>query len=143
MKVSAIGKGSKVSAIERRKNMTGMLMLLPSFIMFSLLVLYPTLWALRYVFYEYDGFTRSTFVGFDNIIRLFTREESYWNAVGFTFKFAACKLVIELPLAVGLGVLLNSKILRFRNLFRGIYYMPVILSASVMEYGVYIYLFTI
>ena len=118
---------------EKRDNFCGMLMIIPGLIFFVLLVMYPTLWALKYVFYEYDGFTSPTFVGTKNIVRLFTRETVYWRSILFTVKYVATKLVIEFPLAVLLGAILSSKVLRTRSFFRGVYFMPVILSSAVMS----------
>lgn len=122
-----------LNTTDKKHNFVAFLMVLPGLIMFCTLVLYPLLWALRYVFYEYDGVTQAKFVGFDNFIRLFTREEHFWKSIGFTFKFVITKLVIEFPIAVFLGTLLSSKLLKSRIFFRSIYYTPVILSTSVMS----------
>lgn len=118
---------------EKRDNLYGLLMILPGFIFFVLLVLYPTVWAMKYVFFDYDGFTKPTFVGAENIIRLFTRETVYWKSILFTVKYVAVKLAIEFPIAVLLGTMLSSKVLGTRSFFRGVYFMPVILSSAVMS----------
>ena len=86
MKINCIHE-KFLGTTDKKHNFVGFLMVLPGLIMFCTLVLYPLLWALRYVFYEYDGVTQAKFVGFDNFIRLFTREEHFWKSIGFTFKF--------------------------------------------------------
>ena len=45
---------------------------LPTFIMFIALTLYPMIWVYRNMFYEYDGISKASFVGMDNFIRVFT-----------------------------------------------------------------------
>lgn len=110
---------------------TAYLMLLPTFILFASFTVYPILWALRYMFYEYDGVTTMRFVGLENFVRAFTRDPAWWTSVGNTFIFAAGKLIIEIPLALLIAVLLTQKI-KGKGLLRGIYFMPTVTAAAVM-----------
>lgn len=108
------------------------LMLAPNFILFLAFVLYPLLWALRYMFYDFDGVTDAKFIGIENFIRVFTRDTVWWGSVLNTFIFAFGKLIVEIPLAIVLAVLLNSK-LRGTNFFRGVFFLPSVTSAAVMS----------
>jgi raffinose/stachyose/melibiose transport system permease protein len=80
--------------------------------------------------WDYDGFTKYNFVGFDNFIRLFTRDDKYWSSVLNTFILALGKLIIELPLALFLAYILDQK-LKFRVLFRTIYFLPTTISVAI------------
>lgn len=93
------------------------LFLLPSVILTLVLGIYPLIWMLRYMFYDYVGYGEALFVGLDNFSRLF-RDEQFWASVGNTFVFAGGKLLLTIPLSLLLAVLLNGK-LRGRNLLRG------------------------
>lgn len=108
------------------------IMLLPNFIMFCTFVLYPVSWALRFMFFDSDGVGLAKFVGLDNFIRVFTHDLPWWQSIINTFIFAFGKLAIELPVAILLAAILNTKIFG-RSLFRGIFYLPVVTGAAVMS----------
>jgi raffinose/stachyose/melibiose transport system permease protein len=113
------------------------LMIAPNVIMFLLFSVYPLLWALRFMFYEYDGLNEPVFVGMENFVRVFTRDEIFWQSVGNTFIFAGGKLLLTLPLALVLAVLLNGK-LRAAGLLRAVYFMPTVMGAAVMSLVFYL-----
>lgn len=108
----------------------------PSVTLMVALGIYPILWALRYMFYNYKGYGEAKFAGLYNIKRLF-RDEYLWDAIWNTFVFASGKLILTLPVALLLAVLLNGK-LRGRNFLRGIYFMPTIFSTAVMAVVFYL-----
>lgn len=107
------------------------LFLSPSIILTAALGIYPLLWMLRYMFYDYAGYGNPLFVGLDNF-RLLMRDGLFWESVGNTFIYAGGKLLLTLPLSLLLAVILNSK-LRGGNLLRGIYFMPTIISTAVIS----------
>ncbi|MEG1880250.1 MAG: sugar ABC transporter permease, partial [Oscillospiraceae bacterium] len=107
------------------------LMLAPNFILFCVFVLYPLLWSLRFMFYDYDGITTAVFSGLDNFTRAFTRDPIWWRAVLNTIVFTGGKLIIEIPLAIVLAVILNGKI-RGKNFLRAAFFLPNVTSAAVM-----------
>ena len=45
-------------------------MLLPNIIMFAVFTVYPILWALRYMLFDYRGYGEAKFVGMDNFVRV-------------------------------------------------------------------------
>ena len=111
----------------------GWCMLLPSLIMFIGLTVYPILWAFRFVLYDYDGITKPVFVGFDNIVRALTRDPIWWKSVLNTFKFAFFKLIVETPLPLVLAAILKGN-LKGKGFFRGLYFMPSVLSSAVITF---------
>lgn len=115
------------------KYLVGWCMILPSFIMFVGLTVYPILWALRFVLYDYDGITKPVFVGLDNILRVITRDPIWWKSVLNTFKFAFFKLIVEIPLTLVLAAILRGN-LKGKGFFRGLYFMPSVLSAAVITF---------
>lgn len=108
----------------------------PSFFLTVALGLYPIGWALRYMFFDYQGFGTPRFIGLDNFARV-ARDMEFWNSVGNTFVYAGGKLIITLPLSLILAVILNRK-LRGKHIFRAIFFLPTIFSASVMSIVFYI-----
>lgn len=54
----------------------------------------------------------------------------FWRSVLHTFEYAVMKLIIIIPLSLLLAVLLNQKI-KGSGIFRGIYFMPTVISSAV------------
>ncbi|GAA4849605.1 sugar ABC transporter permease [Paenibacillus vulneris] len=104
--------------------------LLPSFILTAVLGIYPILWAMRYMFYDYKGYGQERFIGLDNFVRVM-KDHDFWDSVVNTFVYAGGKLAISIPLSLLLAVILNRGI-RGRNLMRAIFFMPTIISTAVM-----------
>ncbi|MBD2867217.1 carbohydrate ABC transporter permease [Paenibacillus arenilitoris] len=108
----------------------------PSFFLTAALGIYPIVWALRYMFYDYQGYGEPRLIGFGNFARL-ARDAEFWQSVANTFVYAGGKLVITLPLSLILAVILNRK-LKGRHLFRAVVFLPTIFSASVMSIVFYL-----
>ena len=123
-------KGKKVW--ERVYNeRTSYLMLLPNIIMFAVFTVYPILWALRYMLFDYRGYGEAKFVGMDNFVRVFTRDPVFWDSVVNTFVYVGGKLILTLPIAFMLAFLL-SKSTRINAVSQSIIFTPTIMSSAVM-----------
>lgn len=72
----------------------------------------------------------SEFVGLRNYTRLFA-DDSFWQAFGNTFTFAAIVVPVQGALALLLATLIKKR-LRGINIFRGIYFMPVVINMVVV-----------
>lgn len=107
------------------------LMILPSLVMFVLLIVYPLGWVISNMFFDTDGVSYKTYVGLENFARMM-HDELWWNSVGNTFELAAKLLVLQLPMAVILAAILNNKVVG-KNFFRVVYYLPAVTSAAVMS----------
>lgn len=106
-------------------------MLLPNFLLFLLCTIYPTIWVCRYMFYSYNGYTNAVFCGFDNFVRLFTRDSDYWNSFLITFEYSAWKVLIVIPIAFIVAVIVN-KPRKINTVAQAIIFCPTIMSAAVM-----------
>ncbi|CAG7609445.1 Lactose transport system permease protein LacF [Paenibacillus solanacearum] len=112
------------------------LFLFPSLVLTLVLGIYPILWVLRYMFYDYPGYGVPKFTGLYNFQRLLG-DAQFWEAVTNTFIFMGGKLLITLPLSLLLAVVLNGK-LRGRQWLRAVYFMPTVVSTSVIAIVFYI-----
>ncbi len=106
-------------------------MLLPNLVIFAALTIYPVIWALQYMFFSYDGMSAAKFVGLANFVRLFTRDDVFWQSVLNTLIYVGGKLLFTLPPAFVLALILNKKF-KGRGLLQGIIFSPTIMSAAVM-----------
>jgi multiple sugar transport system permease protein len=65
------------------------------------------------------------FVGLDNYAQVFTRP-LFWQALGNTAYFVALGVPLSIGLSLGCAVLLQSKLARFKPLFRTALFAPVV-----------------
>jgi raffinose/stachyose/melibiose transport system permease protein len=115
------------------------IMLFPNLLLFAVLSVYPVFWALRYMFYDYDGYNLVTFSGLDNFTRLFTKDPQFWHAVGNTFIYGGWKIVAIIPLAFIIALLLNGK-RKGNATLQAIIFTPTILSSAVVAMVFYLLL---
>lgn len=120
----------KLSARKRAENRWGMAMVLIPFIGFLLFTVYPMIWVMVTSFFDYDMITYK-FNGIANYIRVF-KDPNYWQSVWFTIKIVILTNVIQIPLALFVAVLLNSKRVCGKTLFRTVYYMPNVVSIAIV-----------
>jgi raffinose/stachyose/melibiose transport system permease protein len=107
------------------------LMLILFFIGFVTFTIYPILWALRWVLYDYSGFGKPYFVGLDNFARAIFRDKEFWRSVINTFYLSFMKLIIEIPLALVIAYFVNNKI-KGSSTLRVIYFLPTVFSMAVI-----------
>ncbi len=106
------------------------MMILPQIIGLVLFSIYPIIWVVRWAWYDYNGVT-SNFIGFENFVRVFSRDPNYWMSLVNTLVLSFGKLSVEIPLAIILAVVLNSSLVG-RNTFRTLFFMPNVISVSIV-----------
>ena len=75
--------------------------------------------------YALDNFDNLRWIGFENYARLL-REPLFWKALGNTLYFVALGVPTSIGVSLGAALLVNSKVARFRGLFRTVYFAPVV-----------------
>ncbi|MCH3987434.1 MAG: sugar ABC transporter permease [Lachnospiraceae bacterium] len=137
MKASETGKiKERPSAASKKRNMRRQLQaysfLIPNLILFVACTLYPVIWSVKYVFYQYGGYGTGDprFVGLENLARVF-RDKVYWQSIGHTFTYGFGKLLIILPLAFILALILNTH-KRGNGAVQSIIFLPTVMSSAVM-----------
>ncbi len=99
----------------------------PFYVLFAFFFLAPSLLALVLSLFRWDGINDPRFVLARNYGRLIS-DKVFAQAATNTAVYAIASLLIVLPLALVLAVLLNSKSLRFSNVWRAMYFTPVVTS---------------
>lgn len=103
------------------------LFLIPGILLFTLAVLIPFAMGARYSFTSWDGVSRKlTYIWWENYVHAF-QDSDVWAALGNTFKYAFILMILVNVLSLLLALLLDSY-LKFKNLFRTIFFLPSILS---------------
>jgi raffinose/stachyose/melibiose transport system permease protein len=113
--------------------------LLPTLLVFTVLVLLPAVAGVFYSFTDYVGFGHWSFIGITNYKAVFT-DPSILASYKFTIGFALVTVVLAQAAALGLALALTSKI-RFATALRSIFVIPMVISGIVIAY-VFNYLFS-
>ena len=114
----------------RNDSVQAVLMLLPMLMGFALFTYGPILYILRFCLYKANDF-KSSYIGFDNFARLFSRDPAFWDAMLNTLILSGGKLLIEIPLARLLAILLNRG-LKGTGVFRTALFLPAITSTAIV-----------
>ncbi len=115
----------------RSDNRQAVLMILPFLIGFILFSYVPIVYILRYAVTDYNGYSVANFTGLENFRRIFTKDPDFWMSLVNTVILSFGKLLVEIPLALGLAVLLNRR-LRGVGFFRVSLFLPTVISAAII-----------
>jgi multiple sugar transport system permease protein len=90
----------------------------------------PVLAALVMSFTDFDIYSLgdiryARFVGLRNYVQLFD-DPLFWKALGNTLYFLVVGGPLSVAVSLGAALLLNAKLVRFKPVFRFIYFMPVV-----------------
>ncbi|MBE6027302.1 MAG: sugar ABC transporter permease [Clostridiales bacterium] len=106
--------------------------LLPALILFCGVLIAPIGASGYYSFFDWNGFTEKTFIGLSNYKELFTSDSiGFMKALGNSLLLAALSVFLQLPLALGLALVLGKKI-KGERAFLSVFFMPVLISTVVI-----------
>ena len=120
----------KIKAYKRRDNIAGYVMLAPWLFGFVLMYFLPMLISIYYSFTDYNLLNDAQVIGFDNYVRIFTNDDTFWQALKVTFIYTIFLVPLRLAFALVVAMLLNTKH-RGLGLYRTIYYIPSIIGGSI------------
>lgn len=98
-------------------------LLAPFLTIFAVFMAFPLVQAVWLAFQQTHGPGYTRFVGFDNFAFLVS-DRLFWKAAANTAVFAIASLLTQIPIALGLAMLLNRPDIRGRALFRLIFFSP-------------------
>ena len=108
------------------------LFLLPALILFVGVLVAPIGLSGYYSLFDWNGFGKMTFIGFNNYKELFTSNSiGFMKALKNSLLLALFSVFLQLPLALGLALALGKKI-KGERAFLSIYFMPVLISTVVI-----------
>jgi raffinose/stachyose/melibiose transport system permease protein len=104
--------------------------LLPAAVIYIGLVLLPVAQAIYYSFWRWNGLgPLQNFVGLANYTRV-VNDRVFLGALGNNLQLLVLSLIVQLPIALGLALLVRHK-LRGRAIFRTVFFLPFVLSQVV------------
>ena len=95
----------------------------PFLVVSGVFFVYPFVWATILAFYQTSGSQYSEFVGWSNF-RFVLTDPEFFRALRNTTVFAIFSIFLQLPLSLGLALLLNSRRDRWKGIFRLILFSP-------------------
>ena len=97
--------------------------LVPYCTLAAIFFLYPLVNAVGLAFYETNGPRSRIFVGLENF-RYLANDDLFYSALINTTVFACVSVLVQLPLSMGLALLLNSGLSKSKGFFRLILFSP-------------------
>ena len=91
----------------------------------SLFAIWPIFQSFQLSLYEWVGFGEKVFVGLENFKEVFNNKEIYQSILN-TFRITALALPISIIISLIISTILNLKTLKFKTIFRIIFYLPII-----------------
>ena len=102
----------------------------PALILYGVFVIYPIVQSTRYSLYDWNGLEAlDKFVGFDNFRRAFS-DANFTAALRHNVILIVLSLAFQIPFALGLAMLLNTRI-KGRAILRTLFFAPYVLSEVV------------
>ena len=115
-----------------KKGFAIVVFLLPGLFLFISILIAPIVVSLFRSLYDWNGFSKGTFIGFQNYVELFTNGSiKFMTSLKNSLILAAFSVFVQLPLALFLALLLGRKI-KGDRVFLSIYFMPVLISTVVI-----------
>jgi len=108
------------------------LFLIPAGLFFGVYVIYPIYSTLRYALYNWSGLSdKKTFIGLQNFVSAF-QDDVVLKAILHNLIFLVVGIFVILPFSFLIALLLSKGSIRYKKVFRTIYFIPVVLNIVVI-----------
>lgn len=101
----------------------------PAVLLFVCIILGPMIYGVALALFQWDGMSDPKFIGFDNFTFMFTQDVTFWVSFKNSIFFVIFSLISQQFLGLLTAIILTNNI-KFKNLFKNIYYLPVVLSSA-------------
>lgn len=105
---------------------------MPAFIWFVAIALIPVFQSAGYSLLDWNGVGEGTFIGIKNYQKMFS-DPVFFKSLLNSFLLAAASVFIQLPISLILALVLANGV-KGENAFRNIYFIPVIISGTVIAH---------
>lgn len=113
-----------------RRSVAAWTLVAPALIALAMFFFLPIVAALLLSFTDFDLYALADlhnlrFVGLGNYLTLL-KTPLFWQALGNTIEFVVLGVPLSIATSLGAALLINSKLARFRSIFRTIFFAPVV-----------------
>jgi raffinose/stachyose/melibiose transport system permease protein len=103
--------------------------LIPALTIYVIFLVYPIISAIFMSFFNWDGVSPNrVFVGLDNYVYLFTKDDIFWRSLRNSGVWVVLSLLVPTTFGLTLALALNQK-MTGRSIFRMIFYLPAIIAS--------------
>jgi multiple sugar transport system permease protein len=127
---------SGIRGQDREDAVAGWLFMTPALIIFTLFLIIPIIFAVYYSLTDWNGISppsEANFIGLDNYENVLAgggiRQADFFKALKNTTYFALGVVPLQTILSLLLAVVVNQRLLRFKDFFRTAFYFPSITSS--------------
>ncbi|MDR3172783.1 MAG: sugar ABC transporter permease [Treponema sp.] len=113
---------------EKKKNLVAYVYISPFYILFLTFGLFPIVSGFYISFFRWDGLSPMHFLGLENYLNLL-RDPLFLKALTNTLFIGVISHIPILGGGLVLAYILNSKLVEWKNVFRTIYFMPMVTSS--------------
>ncbi len=109
----------------------------PAVALYSVFMVFPLFDSLRLSLFGPAGVGPGVFVGLDNYVRLLTDSNwspRFWGALQNNLVFFAIHMLVQNPIGLLLAVLLSTRVLRGRAVYRTLIFAPTVLSVVIVGF---------
>lgn len=118
--------------IRQRDGFWAFLFICPNLACFLAFTIIPVVVALVMSFTEWKIIGAPRFIGFQNYVEIFTKDEVFWQVFRNTLTFMLISVPVGVFLALMVALLLNNDI-AMKRVYRGCFFMPVISSTVLVS----------
>lgn len=111
-----------------RENKVAYAYIAPFYIIFAIFGLFPMVSGFFLSFFRWDGLGTAVFLGLENYVNLL-KDSLFWKALYNTLFIG---VIAHIPILLGgliLAYILNSNLIKKQNIFKTIYFMPMVTSS--------------
>ena len=122
----------KPLSTEKKKSLVAYVYIAPFYVLFLLFGLFPIVSGFYISFFRWDSLSPMHFLGLENYINLL-KDPLFHKALGNTLTMG---LIAHIPILGGglaLAYILNSRLVRWKDVFKTIYFMPMVTSSVVVS----------
>ncbi len=105
--------------------------LVPTFVIYFLIVLLPIVITAYYGLFEYNGMGSMEFIGLKNYTELIFSDPIFQKSIINSLILVGASLFVQVPIALILAMILARGV-KFEKFFRTVYFIPVVISTMVI-----------
>lgn len=120
----------KTLSKKARLNVIGYILLAPWLVGFVGLYLIPSCMSIYYSFTDYNLLNVPKFIGISNYVRMFTKDDMFWQALKVTLIYVLILVPCRLAFALMVAMVVNKKH-KGVGVYRTLYYLPSIIGGSI------------
>jgi ABC-type sugar transport system permease subunit len=118
----------RVMSTEKKKSLVAYVYIAPFYLLFLCFGIFPMVSGFYISFFRWDGLSAMRFLGLENYVNLIA-DPLFLKALTNTLIMGIIAHIPILGGGMALAYILNSKLVRFQNVFKTIFFMPMVTSS--------------